>query len=313
MRRGTKYVQIGYGLLVLLLSSGAPISWTTRVSSREDELPLGDQARPPIDNVRVLNTYGEGNFAGFANVHEMTRWSGILAQRIAEFVAKQRMPDSPPPPTQSINSRDNGSAPTNPPTPAYRPVFEQSPVAWSIKVVNQEISLLPQLREEVIVLVQYAPEYFQDNAFSDGAWVLAHLRNSIRQGTDIPGSGPPFCDSRGRWHIADTPKLLDQGPPESSRLEKTPNVRSYKSRPTMKQIAEFVYATDFGNNDIYSHTSVSDRMDVDVLRVVVYPEYARLADVFRAGLTPEAVGERKAAYQESFQRDGIIPSPPRRW
>ncbi len=312
MRRGTKCVPIGYGLVVLLLSSAALISWTTRASSREDELPLGDQARPPIDNVRVLNTFGEGNFDG-ANVYEMTRWSGILAQRIAEFVAKQRMPESPPPPTRSINSRDDGRTPTNPPTPAYRPVFEQSPVAWSIKAVNQEISFFPQLREEVIVLVRYAPEYFKDNAFSDGTWVLAHLRNSIRQGTDIPGTGPIFCDSLGRWHIADTPKLLDQGPPESSRLEKTPNIRSYKSRPTVEQIAEFVYATDFGNNDIYSRTSVSRLMNVEVLRVVVYPEYARFADVFRSGLTPEAVAERKATYQESFQRDGIIPSPPRRW
>jgi hypothetical protein len=139
--------------------------------------------------------------------------------------------------------------------------------------------------------------------------VLAHLRNSIRQGDDLPGDGPYPSDSRGRWDIALTPELLDHGSPESSRLRKTANIRSYKTRPTVEQISEFVYSTDFGNNDIYSHTSVSRRMDVDVLRVVVYPEYARLADALRGGLKPETIAERNAAYQESFRRDGIQPSP----
>jgi hypothetical protein len=270
--------------------------------------PTSDRTKLTGDNVLVLTSFEEGYFSGYQNAHEMGRWSGILAKRIAEYVTNQRMPDSPPPAVQSANSGNNAKSQVTPQSPQL-PVFELSPVAWSIKAANLRISFLPQLREEVIVLVRFTPEYFKGTAIADSAWILAHLRNSTRQGDDLPGDGPHPSDSRGRWDIAFTPKLLDSGPPESSRLEKTPNIRSYKARPTDEQLSDFVYATDFGNNDIYSYASVSGRMDVDVLRVVVYPDYAALAEALRRVLTPETIADRKRAYQESLRREGIRPSP----
>ena len=279
MGLGARYIRISYYLVVLVLIFGALITWTAPDLKSDDKASLGDQ----VNNVRVLNTFQGGSFSNYANVDEMTRWSGILAQRIAERVAKQQMPNSPPPATRPANSRDiGGSQEAVPARMGRAPVLEQSPVAWSIKVVNQQTSFLPQLREEVIVLFRYAPEYFQGNAFTEGTWVLAHLRNSIHQGTDIPSIDPVPEVSLGRWNVAETPKLLDPGAPESSRLERMPNIHTFISRPTVRQIAEFVHATDFGNNDVYSTSSVSRRMDVDVLRVVVYPEYAILADAFVA-------------------------------
>ena len=267
------------------------------------------RAKLSVNNVRVLGAFEEQSFRS-RNSRQMCRDAFVLAQRIAEYVAKERMPAGPPSaPYKPAIPMNNAHSPATRPT--YQPpVFQLSPVAWSIKVVNLESSFLPQLREEVIVLVRYTPEYFRDNAFANGRWVLAHLRNSIDQGDgESPVNVPYPSDSRGRWDIALTPELLDYGPLESSRLRKTANVRGYNARPSVEQISEFVYSTDFGNNDIYSHTSMSYgmRMDVDVLQVVVYPEYAKLANVLRDGLKPETIAQRKDAYQESFRRDGILP------
>ncbi|MFZ1936386.1 MAG: hypothetical protein WCB27_05940 [Thermoguttaceae bacterium] len=262
-----------------------------------------------VNNVRVLRVFATQDNFYYRNANEMYRWHGILAQRIAENVTGQRMPDSPPPrvaPAIPMGNANPSAAPA-----VTRPVFELSPVAWSIKAVNLKSAFLPQLREEVIVLVRYTPEYFGDNAFAKGTWVLAHLRNSIRQHADVLGDGPYPSDSRGRWDVALTPELLDRGDSESSRLRETANVRCYKARPSTEQVSEFVYSTDFGNNDIYSHTSVSHRIDVDVLQVVVYPRYAKLANALRDGLKPETIAQRKAAFQETFRRDGISPSPRR--
>lgn len=308
MRLGTKYIQKGCCLIAAFLLSNTLFSRSTPLLADDGVVPVGEPTKMSVDNVRVLKSFEEGYFSGYQNVHEMSRWSGILPKRIAEYVTNQRMPDSPPPLVQSANSGGSAQSSVVPQT-SQLPVLKLSPVAWSIKVANLKTSFLPQLREEVIVLVRFTPEYFKGTAIAESTWILAHLRNSIRQGDDLPIGGPYPSDSLGRWDIALTPKLLDSGAPESSRLEKTPNIRSYKARPTDEQVSEFVYATDFGNNDIYSYTSVSGRMDVDVLRVVVYPDYATLADALRRALTPETIAERKTAYQESFRRDQIRPSP----
>lgn len=305
----TRATQFAPCLAVLFVLSSTVILRSASMLAEDGALTPGAQAKLSINNVRVLGAFATDAIFGRRS-NQMSRSPAILARRIAEYLTKHRMPKSPPPLTRPAIPMNNANSSATPPT-VPPPVFQLSPVAWSIKVVNLKGSFPPQLREEVIVLVRYTPEHFRDNAFANGTWVLAHLRNSIRQHSpDLSRDGPYASDSRGRWDIALTPVLLDHGAPESSRLRNTANVHSYKSRPTVEQISEFVYSTDFGNNDIYSHTSVSHRMDVDVLQVVVYPEYAKLANVLRDGLKPETIAQRKAAYQESFSRALIVPSPP---
>jgi hypothetical protein len=305
-RRSQKIHVVPRAIVLALLSS--VVSWSIFVFAED---PVATPPAPPEllpDNVRILARFEERYLASYRNMDAMQRTPRSLVSRIAEYLTKQPLPASPPPPYRPAIPTDDAWR-SAAPVASRRPVFELSPVAWSMKVVNLNEFFLPQLREEVIVVVRFTPEYFRENVFADGTWVLAHLRKSNREAGHDIGDGPYPSDSTGRWDLALTPELLDQGPPNSSRLRKTANIRSYKARPSLEQISEFVYSTDFGNNDIYRSTSVARRMDVDVVVVAVYPVYATLGDAFRAGLRPETIAQRKTAYQEAFSRDGINPSP----
>ena len=263
-----------------------------------------DQAKHRQANVFVLDRFVREQFYFPLADDEMHRHPAMLVSRIIEHLTGEPLPPPPPPAYASAgpmaeSTRDDPKEPNA----VAEPLYGLSPIAWSIKIVNLRRAFLPQLREEVIVLVHFSPGHFEDEAFEDGRWVIAHLR---RRNSSLPLETPRAADSESRWEVAYTPRLFGS-PPESARLSRTANVHLYKEKPTPQEVSQFVYSTDFGNNDIYAHLSESNSMDVDVLLVVLYPEFSKLQNGFQSGLNPEELEHRKAAYEEEFRRKQIMP------
>jgi hypothetical protein len=275
--------------------------WRSEDELTEDEKKEDDnsivieKANLPKNNVRVLDNFNQKNFSGFNNIKDFYRSAYVLAARIAEYLTKEEMPHNQPPGDSNI-----------PP-----PVYDIFPIAWSIKIVNIKHAFLPQLREEVVVLVQYTPQYFKDNAFHDGTWVLASLTNKSRTDNTDPLDKRIFpYDSVSLWNISSSPVLINPEKPASSKLENRPNIRNYKERPTIEQIIDFIQSMDFGNNDIFAYQSEKYLMNIEVLQIFVYPDYAKLASVLAKGLPPEELVKRAPAYKERDRRDSIRPYIP---
>jgi hypothetical protein len=257
-------------------------------------------------NVCVLDSLDKQQLPLRPNRDEMGRPPAILASRIVEHLTGEQLPLPPPAPYRPAYPMAKPPREgTTRPNAVAEPAYTLSPIAWSIKVVNLRRTFLPQLREEVIVLVHFSPDHFEKEAFENGSWVVAHLRRSSH---DFFPETTHEADSESRWELAYTPRLFGS-PPESARLSRSANVHLYKDKPTTKKVSKFVYSTDFGNNDIYAHTSVSNLMDVDVLFVALYPEFSELVDSLQSGLSPAEIERHRAAYEEEFRRKGIMPRP----
>lgn len=258
-----------------------------------------------IHRVRVLPQFRAGRFENYGNQNEMARPDRLLAKRIAEYLTKEKMPSPPLPATSSVFSPKDTSPPAMP------DVYELFPVAWSLKGINLNRAFLPQLAEEAIVVVKFTPQYFKADAFPEGNWVVACLRNRSRlDESETPTKRIWPYDSVSSWDICLSPELADaKGTPGILELEFRPNIKCFKSKPTMEQLSEFIQSTNFGNNDIHGHTLASEYMEVEVMQVVVYSEYSKLQGIFHKGLSPEVVEQRKAAYGEAFKRATIETRP----
>ncbi len=260
------------------------------------------QKGPEVNNVRVLRHFQRPqgfSFSMYRNEAELERPSRLLAEQIVEYLTKDKMPPWP-------------IAPESGPTP--QAIYEIFPVAWSLKVVNIRRAILPALREEVIVTAHLAPKYFKAGVFPEGEWALAFLRNQSRAADEENReTRNPLYDSKSLWSICVSPELVNPtAKPGSSSLRFRPNIVCFRRKPTLDEVSAFVRSTDFGNNDICRHTSAAFLMEVDVMQVVVYPEYSQLVRVFREGAAPNVVSERKAAYGEAFMRNTSYPESFRR-
>ena len=126
--------------------------------------------------------------------------------------------------------------------------------------------------------------------------------------------GQPLCGQfRGttprrryiiRWDVSSSP-ILGKGVGKndaSDELRFEPNLRCFRQKPTSEQIGEFVAHTDFGNNDISSHTSAASAIRVRVVQVVVYPGYSDLAKLLDRGLSKDEIASRVPAYDAAIRK-----------
>ena len=254
-----------------------------------------------MQNVRVLRDFSEWYYSTLPNCGDMYRPNSVIAQAIVEHITKENMPPIPLPALRSVEDSEDDVKNT----PAPPKMYYMYPIAWSIKTINIERAFLPQLSEEVIVLVHFSPQYFKEGAFADGTWILAYLCN---QSNPLVPHNIGGDDSTSVWTIGVLPEFTSpEKRPQSSGIRDKPNIACFVNKPTMEQVSEFVKSTNFGNNDVFAHTSLSKKVEVDVVQVVVYPQYSGLKGLFQRGVSSQILEKRKVVYGEAFRRSTITP------
>ena len=287
------------------------VSYNDKAALAEDgNTSMSSERGTRMNTVRILSEFEvQGYGLAYVTTDEIHRSPYMLVARIYRSLTNEKMPPLTLEGILSNQPPENKGHPSGPPrlSPTIVPeTYRVYPVAWSLKIVNLNTSFLPQLREEVIVLVEFIPKFFEKGDFRDGPWLLACLRHRSQYHSQYQAGKHNAFDYESLWEISSSPELVSPG---ASQVRYCPNITRYKSRPTLEQVADFVKSTDFGNNDVYGHTSVSTLMDVEVVQVAIYPDYAQCLELFQNGLPPAVIEQRKTAYEQSFKNSTLRRVP----